>query len=299
MVNVAKAPKVSWPVIVLGGLVLLLYGPLLWHWVDGWINKSISIEHEYYSHGLIGLPFAAYLGWQRRDRWHSLPNRAHPAGIVLILMAIAGYSSTLPALMNLSLPLLLAGLCLWWKGVAGFQLQSFPLWLIVLATPTAIPYLLTPYTLPLQALIAGIAGILLLQLGLKVEVDQIYLFVNDRIVEVAPYCAGLKMLFTSLYVGLMLAYWMGIGSSRSKMMAFFSGIIAISIGANIVRNTTLALFHGMEWSAAFAWLHEGWGGDLYSALMLGCLIPFVKWVDRQFQPCLPADSPFVSEGSDL
>ena len=26
------------------GLVGVLYGPLLWHWADGWLNKSISIQ---------------------------------------------------------------------------------------------------------------------------------------------------------------------------------------------------------------------------------------------------------------
>jgi len=49
------------PTWAIAALLAILYGPLLVHWVDGWLNKSISIQHEYFSHGLLGLPVAAYL----------------------------------------------------------------------------------------------------------------------------------------------------------------------------------------------------------------------------------------------
>ncbi|NEQ27740.1 MAG: cyanoexosortase B, partial [Microcoleus sp. SIO2G3] len=198
---------------VLFGLLALLYAPLLLHWADGWINKTISIEHEYFSHGLIGLPFAAFLAWEKRDRWRQLPGSKRAiesiGGLALLLVSVACSLSNLVDLINLSLPVCLTGLCLWLKGLAGLRLQSFPLLLVWLATPTEIPYLIAPHTLPLQSFIAGTAAFILLQFGIDVQVNQIYLLVNDRIVEVAPYCAGLKMLFTSLYVGLMLSYWTG------------------------------------------------------------------------------------------
>jgi cyanoexosortase B len=149
-----------------------------------------------------------------------------------------------------------------------------------LATPNQLPYLIAPYTLPLQQFIAGTAGFLLLQFGIQVQVDQIYLFVNDRIVEVAPYCAGLKMLFTSLYVGLMLVYWTGNWTYRSRTVLFFMGIVAISVSANIIRNTLLAFFHGTGQENLFAWLHEGWGGDLYSASMLGFLVILLRAIEQ-------------------
>ena len=49
-------PKIPLEPIILA-LLGILYTPLLWHWVDGWLNKSISIQHEYFSHGLLGIPF--------------------------------------------------------------------------------------------------------------------------------------------------------------------------------------------------------------------------------------------------
>lgn len=267
----------------IAALLLLLYAPLLAHWVDGWLNKSISIQHEYFSHGLIGLPFAVYLTWDRRQAWGQLPDRSHLAGWGLVALAAVFYCSGLSDWMNLSLPLLLAGLCLCLKGWAGLKLQAFPLALVALATPTQLPYLIEPYVLPLQHFIAEIAGFLLMQLGMDVQVETIYLFVNGQTVEVAPHCAGLKMLFTSLYVGLMLVYWYGLWTSRLRTGVFFAGTVGLSIIGNILRNACLTYFHGNGNTAAFTWLHDSWGGDLYSALMLLALVGLIAAV-RRFVP---------------
>ena len=262
------------------GLLGLLYFPLMMHWVDGWLNKSISIQHEYFSHGLIGLPFAAYIGWNNRQKWRCLPEVCHPLGIILLLIAAVFYLSGLADWMNLSLPFMLAGLCLCLKGRAGFKLQAFPLLLVSLATPTQAPYLIEPYILPLQQFIATISGFSLLQLGIDVQVDQIYLLVNGQLVEVAPHCAGLKMLFTSFYVGLMLIYWTGAWKSRLRTGLFLSSTVLVSVAGNIVRNTLLSFFHGAGQTAAFHWLHESWGGDLYSATMLLLLIGLLRLIER-------------------
>lgn len=270
------------------GMLAILYGPLIAHWYDGWLNKSISIEHEYFSHGLIGLPFAAYIAWSdTKARWRRLPDVSHPLGAILLLVGGFFYLTGLPDFVNLSFPVVLAGICLWLKGMAGLRVQAFPLILVLLATPTEIPYLIAPYTLPLQSFIAACAGFILSHFGINVTVEGIYLFVNQRIVEVAPHCAGLKMLLTSLYVALMLLYWTGALASRAKTILFLSGTVALSVVGNIIRNALLTFFHGTGQEHIFEWLHEGWGGDLYSACMLGLLIPLlsqVEWVVNYFSP---------------
>lgn len=262
------------------GLVVLLYGPLLAHWVEGWLNKSISIQHEYFSHGLLGIPFAAYLVWERRSQWQSLPDQIHWLGLLLLAIAAVFYSSSLVDMINLSLPLLLAGLLLSLKGWAGFKLNAFPWILVLLSTPTQLPYLMEPYILPLQGFIAAVAGFILLQINMDVQVDGIYLTVGNQLVEVAPHCAGLKMLFTSLYTGLILVYWTGLNQSKLRTALFFGGILVISIVGNIVRNTLLSFFHGSDMNAAFDWLHDSWGGDLYSAAMLGLLVFLVSLLEN-------------------
>ncbi|MBD1846371.1 cyanoexosortase B [Cyanobacteria bacterium FACHB-63] len=279
-----------WSDIVLLGLTAVLYAPLLVHWYDGWIRKSISTEHEYFSHGIIGLPFAANIAWYNRKRWVRLSDEVGSARLVgLGLLLIAGlfYLSGLPDPVNLSFPILLTGGCLWLKGLPGLSLQAFALLLVFLATPNEIPYLLAPYTMPLQSFIAGTAGFILNQFGMAVRVENIYLFVNNRLVEVAPYCAGLKMLFTSLYVGLMLLYWTNNLRSRSFCITFMIGTVFISVTANIIRNTLLTFFHGTGQEAVFHLLHDGWGGDVYSAAMLGLLIVLSNQMEKLFAPSSP------------
>jgi cyanoexosortase B len=264
------------------GLLVILYAPLLIHWVDGWLHKNISIEHEYFSHGLIGLPFAAYIVWTQRQQWRQLPDTAHPLGAALLAVGGAFYLSGQSELVNLSFPAVLAGIVLWFKGIPGFKLQSFPLLLVSLATPTAVPYLIAPFSLPLQEFIAGVAGFILILFGMNVTVDQIYLTVGGRLVEVAPYCAGLKMLFTTFYVGIMLLYWSGAWVSRKTTIMFLSGAAIISVSANIVRNTLLTFFHGTGQEAAFKWLHDDWGGDVYSACMLGSLVLLLNAIEKYY-----------------
>lgn len=263
-------------------LLVLLYAPLLVHWYDGWLNKNISIEHEYFSHGIIGLPYAAYIAWTHLNSWRKLPNSPHPLGGFLLVLATLFYLSRLSDLVNLSLPVMLASICLCLKGLPGLKLQGMPLLFVLLASPNHIPYLIEPYALPLQHFIAETSGLILIKAGLNVRVEEMYLYVNDRIVEVAPHCAGLKMLFTSLYVSLMLLDWTGVWTSYKRSILFLGSTSIISISSNILRNTLLTYFHGTQKEGLFTWLHAGWGGDLYSAGILGLLVLLIDGMEKYF-----------------
>jgi cyanoexosortase B len=261
-------------------LLTIIYLPLLLHWYDGWLHKTISIEHEYFSHGMIGLPFAFHISWLKRKQWHKLIDTNNYLGAILLVFGIFLYLTGVGELVNFSLPIALVGICLWLKGVSGLKLQTFPLLLLLLATPNSLPYLITPFTLPLQKFIAIAAGFILLQFNLDVSVEQIYIAVEGNIVEVAPYCAGLKMLFTSSYVALMLLYWTGKIRDRVSVILLLISSIVISIVANIIRNTMLAFFHGTNQEQLFVWLHDSWGGDLYSALMLASILLTLNLIEK-------------------
>ncbi|MEA5462238.1 cyanoexosortase B [Leptothoe sp. PORK10 BA2] len=290
----SKSPRWSIELAVLGCLVML-YGPLLYHWVwDGWINKDISIQHEYFSHGILGIPLAVKLIWDKRQSWHRLGDSCHWAGIACLPVGFVFYTSGVMDAINLSLPLMLTGTLLCLKGPRGLKLMLFPLVLIIFSTPTQLPYLIEPYILPLQRFIATAAGTILHGMGYDVEVNQIYLTMNQQLVEVAPHCAGLKMLFTSLYMGLVLAYWTGIYRSKLRTGIFFLGIILVSVVGNILRNTILTFFHGNGMSEAFHWLHESWGGDIYSAVMLGSLVLIVNAI----QSHVPTSFAITTVGED-
>ena len=270
-------------------LLAVLYVPLMLYWIDGWINKSISIDHEYFSYALIGFPYAAIVAWELRHRWFALPDRANFTGLALLVTGGVFYLSHLPNLMNLSLPIMLCSIALVSKGLAGVRLMSFPLLFVALATPTAFPYLVVPYLLPLQEFIASVVGFLLMQLGMNVTVDQIYVLVNDRLVEVAPYCAGLKMMMTSVYVGLIILHRTGNIFSRTKAVMLLVGAALLSVMGNIIRNTLLSYFHGTDNTAMFDWLHASWGGDVFSALLLFGVLLMMKGIDK-FADSIGTDS---------
>jgi len=177
---------------------------------------------------------------------------------------------------------MLVSICLSLKGIPGLKSQGMPLLFVFLASPNHIPYLIEPYALPLQKFIAETSGLILIKVGLNVRVEEIYLYVNDRIVEVAPHCAGLKMLFTSLYVSLILLDWTGVWSSHKRSILFLASTSIISISSNILRNTLLTYFHGTERETLFTWLHAGWGGDLYSACILGLLVLLLNGMEKYF-----------------
>lgn len=271
-------------------LLALLYGPILVYWYDGWLNKSIGIEHEYFSHGLIGLPYAAYIVWMQRNKWQQLKDHHHPLGGILLGLGAVFYLTGNATWVNFSLPLILTGICLWFKGIPGAKLQWFPLLLVILATPNPIPYLITPYTLPLQEFIAGVAGFILMQLGMQVSVNGIYIAVNGKPVEVAPYCAGLKMLFTTLYVTLLLLHWTNSLKNFKKVTFMIVCAALISVISNIIRNSLLSMFHGTGQQDKFIYLHEGTGGDIYSVIMLFMIIVLFH-ISPKFEPKLQPEKP--------
>ena len=261
-------------------LLAMLYAPLIWYWIDGWLNKSISIEHEYFSYALIGFPYAAWIAWRSRQHRHNLPSSGSLLGIPLLALAVTFYLSPVQNLINLSFPLMLGAVVLILKGLSGLRLMRWPLLFVLLATPTELPYLIAPYLMPIQRMNAAIAAFLLTQIGMDVSVDQIYILVNERIVEVAPYCAGLKMLMTCLYVALMMLHWTANLRSRSKTLSLLAGAALISVVGNIVRNTLLTFFHGTGRTDWFEWLHESWGGDVFSALLLLSVVLLMNGIDQ-------------------
>jgi cyanoexosortase B len=65
---------------------------------------------------------------------------------------------------------------------------------------------------------------------------------------------------------------------------FYVGLLVISVASNVIRNALLTFFHGTGNQAAFHWLHNSWGGDLYSAGILGLLLLLLKGLDRWIAP---------------
>ncbi|ACB53842.1 hypothetical protein cce_4494 [Crocosphaera subtropica ATCC 51142] len=117
--------------VLIIAFLAILYTPLLFFWYDGWLNKNINIEHEYFSHAIIGFPYAAYLIFGRnRQKWQKLNNKIHPLGGFFLALGLAFYITGTRELVYLSFPLVITGIMLWLKGIPGLKLNWFPLVLI-------------------------------------------------------------------------------------------------------------------------------------------------------------------------
>jgi cyanoexosortase B len=261
-------------------LLALIYLPLMGHWYDGWLHKNIGIEHEYFSHGILGLPYASYLVWQRRQKWARLPDKSNFFGLIVIGIACLFYLTKVSDLINLSLPIILLGICLFYKGLEGLKLHTIPLILIFFATPNSLPYLIEPYAMPLQKLIAWMAGSLLQLMGFVLIIKDNQLYIDSKIVEVAPHCAGLKMLFTSLYISLIFLQLTGVIRHWKTSLLLVLFTVFLSVSANLIRNTLLTMFYGTDQSHNFESLHEGIGGDIYSGLTLIILFFIIKYTAK-------------------
>lgn len=143
-------------------------------------------------------------------------------------------------------------------------------------------YLIEFYVLFLQKFIVGVVGFILMYLYMNVIIEEIYIYVGGRIVEVVFYCVGLKMLFISFYVFLMLFDQIGVIKSCVKIIFLLISVVLFSVSVNILRNIMLIIFYGIGQDEVFYWLYDGWGGDMYFVCMLVLLILIMNWVNNFF-----------------
>jgi cyanoexosortase B len=78
----------------------------------------------------------------------------------------------------------------------------------------------------------------------------------------------------------MLLYWTNNLNKRGRVITMLLSAVGISIAANTIRNALLAWFHGTDQRGMFVWLHDSWGGDLYSALMLLGIVGLFQMLER-------------------
>src|SRR5581483_9083314 len=109
------------------------YGPILWKlWRD-------CLDDDSYSHGLLVLPVALFLVWQKRRTLTSTPLAPHSAGLIVILAAMALYAAgTLGAELfttRVSFVVLLAGAVLYVCGPAHLRALAFPIAFLLLMIP--------------------------------------------------------------------------------------------------------------------------------------------------------------------
>jgi exosortase len=269
--------QTPWIAAAAAVVLALAYAPLaldLWH---------VWRTDEYAGHGLFVPAYAAFLLWLERDRLRVVPKRSEPAGLLVVLLALAlfgvGRAAAILGLQVLSLPLALGGAVLAAWGPAVLRAAAFPLGFLVLMMPLP-RAVVHAVTLPIQQFAALFAGAALTLAGVPHHQSGIFIELPRIRLEVAEGCNGLRFLMALLTLSA--AFAQATQRTTVHKAILVAAAIPVAILANDVRVATLALAgHFVGPHAAVGLTHHSigkgiWAVALLSLGVLGVLLRRVK-----------------------
>lgn len=257
----------AWPGVGLAGcLILALYAPVVPGLVADWWT------HAEYSHGF-AIPFvSAYLAWGRRRALADAPIRGSLAGFAVLGMGAALYVlgawAFEPFLMQVSLPVVLAGAIWGTFGAAVIRHLAFPLAFLVFMIPLPYP-IFKSLALGLRYLDAEIAAAALRTLGVPVLQDGYLLHLPRITLEVADGCSGLFSIVTLLAIGTLYAHLMVRGVWRRLLVVL--AIIPVAVAVNIGRIVLIAWISYVSGDWIF-WVTFKTFTGLFNFLLSGALL---------------------------
>lgn len=204
----------------------VLWLAALW-WSDGLYSLSALVP-------LVSLAIV----YSKRNRLRALPLRPSPAGILLLLAALAvtlaaDWLNVLHSFTPLLLVLALAGIILSLWGSAVLRELLFPLTFLLMLLPIP-PVVLERIDLPLQILCARVVELMSHAAGFALQrAGCMLLFPGSAVIDVAPACNGVRSALTMLMLALVYVY-LSRGRWPSKL-AVLAVALPLAYFANLVR----------------------------------------------------------------
>jgi exosortase len=257
----------------------LAFAALFWHpvWTllqDWWGDPDAA-------HGLLLVPVALYLAWQRRA------GEARPQpllglallGAAVLLRYVAGIAAELFTL-RLSIVAAAAALVVWYRGFPQLSRWWLSAALLVLAIP--IPdILLNALAIPLQLEASRLGAWLLEQRHVPVRLAGNVILLPGRSLFVTEACSGLRSLTALVALGLVVGgLWLHGPLSRVLLLSL---AIPVAIALNVLRVfLTGYLTHYVNPALADGFLHysEGWVLFIAAFGALGGLAWGLRWIER-------------------
>jgi len=269
-------PPPLWQIVVIAGLLLWLYIPILAHLVAQWWNDPN------FSHGFFVPLFSAYVIWQDRLRLARLTLRPSWWGLGLVgfglCVLIIGQLGADIFLPRLSLLIVLAGLIVLFLGWNLFRALLFPWAFLFLMIP--IPAIIFNHiTFPLQLLASKLASGLLAWMGVPVlrEGNVIKLATID--LEVAEACSGIRSLMSLATLALIYGYL--VERKVAVRILLLVSSVPIAVAANSLRVVVTGLLV-QRWDPekVEGFFHEfqGWLVFVASLVMLYLLHRIIRMV---------------------
>src|SRR4029079_5240979 len=298
------AAKKLWQSLALSFAIIFTYATVLAKLFHDWWSD------ENYSHGLLIPLIIAYILWIQRDKLARMQVRPSEllggAAVVLGLFGLwAGVAGVELYTQRISLILLLAGMVVYFWGVALLKFLLVPFALLFLAMP--IPAIIfNKIAFPLQLFASRCAvwsmsmlGIPVLRQGNIIELKPLNSFDTKKL-EVVEACSGIRSLMTLVTLAVVFAYFTYPGSGdsnqprgpfgwlrsygfwRSAIIVGSAVPIAILTNASRVSGTgILSRYYGTQIADGFFHTFSGWA--IYVVAFL--LLFLVGWLlDRFFKP---------------
>ncbi|MFZ0293536.1 MAG: exosortase A [Candidatus Sulfotelmatobacter sp.] len=266
----AHAAKPVWPaawqIIALGGLLLWLYLPTLFHLVVQWW------QDPNFSHGFFVPLFAGFVIWQERVRWARVKLQPSWSGVAILgfglCVLILGQMGAEIFLSRFSLLIVLAGLTVFFLGWNFFRAVLFPWAFLLLMIP--IPAIVfNQITFPLQLLASKVASTMLPWLGVPVLREGNVIMLPAMSLEVADACSGIRSLMSLATLAVIYGYLMERKTSVRVLLALASLPIAVAANSlRVVGTGLLVQYWDPDKAQGFFHEFQGWLMFVASLVML-------------------------------
>lgn len=238
---------------LVAGALAILYRDVVWELVRVWSTD------DNYSHGFLIPPIAAFLAWERRDRFLAAPLRPGLAGLFIIAgsVCILAVGSGL-FLARLSIISAIAGVVLLLGGPSRLRAMAFPLAILLLMIPLP-AVIFERIEWPLQIATSVLSEALIRAADVPVVRDSNLLALRNVTLEVAEECSGVRTTISLVTLGLVFGY---VPDSRHGLRLLIAAItVPVVVLTNAMRVAVTAVAtHYYGPSAATGFFHDlcGW-----------------------------------------
>jgi exosortase len=260
---------------VLLTMFALAYGRVMVKLVHDWMAD------DNYSHGILIVPIALYLAWERRKRLAALTPRGSVVGLLVIAMSsfilIVGLLGAELFLTRIAMLGTLLGIIVYvfgWEVTRGLW---FPLAFLLLMIPIpAIIFNQIAFPLQIAASRFGEASLSLARVPVLREGNLIIL--ANTTLEVAEACSGIRSLVSLLTLSILLAYFSDERPWVRGVVGLSAVPVAIVTNGMRVAGTGLAA-HYWGPQAAQGFFHEfsGWLIFVSAVVILLLLLRLIAW----------------------
>ena len=258
--------------LVIGGLVVALYGPVVIQMVVQWWQDPD------YGHGFVVPLFVGYVVYQRRHELRQVPlepsNLGFPVMLGATVLFLAGTLGAELFVSRSSLLFLFGGMILFFAGWKMLRAVAFPLAFLVLMIP--LPALIyNQVTFPLQFLASRLASDSLELVGIPVLREGNVLVLPNYSLEVVEACSGIRSLMSLIALAAGYGYFVEQRLwARITLVVLMLPIAVASNALRVVGAGVVTYFWGPQYAEGFFHFFQGW---LIFISAVACML-FVHWL---------------------